>query len=629
MNGRPERRVFFVLVVVAAILLLCPAGGAQSDDREFEAMLDELIVSEMEQHMITGAAVSVVFDGQVFAQGYGLADVDADRPVDPVMTMFDIGSIGKLFTWTAAMQLVDQGSLDLDEDINEYLDFAIPATYPAPVTMYDLMAHAGGLDEFFYGTAAAGVEDLEELDQFVEERLPRRVRPPGQISAYTNWGAALAGLVVEGAAGQSFERYVEQHVLEPLEMTHSTTHQPVPEAFQPHLSRNYEIADGSASSFQSPLEFYQLRPAGSVRASAADMANFMRAHLEQGAFGQVAILSPERTEQMHTQHFAAHEGLTGWAHGFMVFGHDPYVIGHNGVSDHFYSELRLVPDEHFGIFVTTNTDGGRDMAENVVTAVIDYLFPSTHSPPVAITRSFTDVGQWAGSYRSANTSYTTAEKLNLVTSILHVAANDDGSLTVAFGQEETRYVEIEPMLFERDDGRRVDESDRLALIPDPDGRPRYITYGLGAIEKLPWYETMPFNLAFAGTTSLLFLSVPIAILASRISTRLRHEADSQPPRARWARRSAVAMVIVFIASMAGLMSAFATTSAILTGTAALYQLGQWLVLPVAVLAIASAVFAVYAWKDKLWSTSSRLHYTLVAAAGVATIWWYFNWQLLG
>src|SRR5512139_4045166 len=98
-----------------------PQGQGPTDPAELEAFLDELLGSEMEEYHIAGAAVSVVKDGKLFfAKGYGYADVEKGIPVDPEETMFRVGSVGKLFTWTAVMQLVEQGKLDLDADINTY-----------------------------------------------------------------------------------------------------------------------------------------------------------------------------------------------------------------------------------------------------------------------------------------------------------------------------------------------------------------------------------------------------------------------------------------------------------------------------------------------------------------------------
>src|SRR5215207_8883610 len=131
-----------------------------TDPAEMEAFLDEELGREMEKHHIAGAAVSVVKDGKLFfAKGYGSADLENKTPVDPEQTVFRIGSVGKLFTWTAVMQLAEQGKLDLDEDINAYLDFRIPDTYPQPITLKHLMTHTSGFDDRLRGSVVSDPND--------------------------------------------------------------------------------------------------------------------------------------------------------------------------------------------------------------------------------------------------------------------------------------------------------------------------------------------------------------------------------------------------------------------------------------------------------------------------------------
>ena len=130
-----------------------------TDPAELEAFLDELLAKDMEEYHIAGAAVSVVKDGKLFfAKGYGYADLEKGIPVDPEQTIFRIGSIGKMFTWTAVMQLVEQGKLDLDADVNTYLDFRIPDTYPQPITLKHLMTHTSGFEDRWLESRGVGCQ---------------------------------------------------------------------------------------------------------------------------------------------------------------------------------------------------------------------------------------------------------------------------------------------------------------------------------------------------------------------------------------------------------------------------------------------------------------------------------------
>ena len=253
----------------------------------------------MDPHHTAGWAVSLVKDGApLLARGYGLADVAANKPVDPEPTLFNPGSIGKTFTFTAVMQLVEQGKLDLNADINTYLDFKIPATYPEPITMAHLMSHSAGLDEFYFGTAAPSAEAVLPLGEFLRTRLPPRVRPPGIVSAYTNYGVALAGYIVERVSGQPYADYIEEHILNPLGMGHSSPRMILPASLSQDMSLTYVYTDGTYQSVEDPIRFVHLAPGGSIKSTAADMARFMIAHLQEGGYQDARTLQAEKAQLM-------------------------------------------------------------------------------------------------------------------------------------------------------------------------------------------------------------------------------------------------------------------------------------------------------------------------------------------
>src|SRR5918995_5620844 len=200
-----------------------------TDPTELQAFLDKELGREMEKHHIAGAAVSVVKDGELFfAKGYGHADLENGIPVDPEQTNFHVGSVGKLFTWTAVMQLVEQGKLDLDEDINTYLDFRIPDTYPQPITLKDLMTHTSGFESLYYERFAKDPNELQPPREWLISHMPARVRPPGDVAAYSDYGASLAGYIVARVSGEPYDQYIQDHILSPLGMVHTTAQAPIP-----------------------------------------------------------------------------------------------------------------------------------------------------------------------------------------------------------------------------------------------------------------------------------------------------------------------------------------------------------------------------------------------------------------
>jgi CubicO group peptidase (beta-lactamase class C family) len=171
-----------------------------------------------------GAAVAVVQAEKIlYLWGFGKADLARNDAVSAQESLFRTGSISKLVTWTAVMQLIEQGKLDLHSDINRYLDaFQVPATYPAPITLAHLLTHTAGFEDRGFGFYARSERDRVPPSTFLAERMPARIFRPGEVSAYSNYGAALAGYLVERAAGVPFEAYVDTQILAPLRMSNSS-----------------------------------------------------------------------------------------------------------------------------------------------------------------------------------------------------------------------------------------------------------------------------------------------------------------------------------------------------------------------------------------------------------------------
>jgi CubicO group peptidase (beta-lactamase class C family) len=158
------------------------------DEKELAAFMDGIVSAQIKAYHIPGATVAVVKDGRIFfTSGYGYAD-------------FRVGSVSKLFIWTAVMQLVEQGKLDLDADVNTYLkDLQIPATFERPITLKNLMSHTSGFEDLATGGRlfVQNASDIIPQEEYLKERMPARVRPPEAVTAYSNYGSSLAGYIVE------------------------------------------------------------------------------------------------------------------------------------------------------------------------------------------------------------------------------------------------------------------------------------------------------------------------------------------------------------------------------------------------------------------------------------------------
>src|ERR1051325_2359835 len=323
---------------------------------DVENFLDGLVPLQIAKDNIAGVTISVVKDGKLlFAKGYGYADVKNKKLVSPKETLFRPGSISKLSTWTAVMQLFEQGKLDLDRDINTYLDFKIPDAFGKPITLKNVMTHTPGFEE--------QVKDLFDtrpnppnLGEYLKTHIPRRIYPPGTVPAYSNYATAVAGYIVERVSGRPFDQYIAENILKPLKMTRSSFAQPLPAALAPLMSGGYRLASSTegAQSFEMINPF----PAGSLSSSATDMAQFMIAHLQDGQLGDAKILKPETARLMHSRLFALDDAANAMCYGFYEESRNGHhIIGHGGDTIYFHSDLHLVLDQNVGFFVSYNSAG--------------------------------------------------------------------------------------------------------------------------------------------------------------------------------------------------------------------------------------------------------------------------------
>lgn len=383
-----------------------PAARPALDATDLAAWLDGRVPYSLKSGDIAGMVISVVKDGKVLLQkGYGLADVEAKVPMDPALSLVRPGSTSKLFTWTAVMQLVQEGKIDLDRSVNDYLDFKIEESFGKPVTMRHLMNHRAGFEE--------GLKDLLGYDpaqaQSTERYLKAHPRPmlfaPGAVPAYSNYGVALAGYIVQRVSGEPFETYVPRHIFAPLGMTHSTFVQPLPKGFPGQLSKGYRTTAEPPSEF----ELVITAPAGALTTTAADMGRFMLAHLGRGSLDGAQILRPATAAAMHSPSESAPPGFGAMAHGFFHgMQNGRLVIGHGGDTVVYHTELNLLPEEGVGIFFSYNSrgkDGAAYVArKELFDGFMDRYFPApagATGPAPALPSAAADARQIAGSYQSS------------------------------------------------------------------------------------------------------------------------------------------------------------------------------------------------------------------------------------
>jgi CubicO group peptidase (beta-lactamase class C family) len=611
--------------------------------------LDDLLRREMKTHHIAGAAVSVVQDGKLFyTKGYGYADLHNRIPVDPEETNFRIGSVAKLFTWTAVMQLVQAGKLDLDTDVNTYLDFRIPETYPQPITLKDLMTHTAGFEDLYYERFAKEPADLQSPRAWLVSHMPARVRPPGALPAYSNYGAALAGYIVARVSGEPYAKYVQDHILRPLGMSHTTAEPSMPADIKAHTSLGYVFEHGS---FHESPDASQLRgsklayadmgqpalvPAGDMQASATDMARFMIAQLEDarpaGVPADQRILEQATTEEMHSTAYAADPRLLGTTYGFFDFSDNGQrAIGHTGGSDPINSLVLLLPDQDLGVFVVYNSEDGDDLTRQhfgFQRDFFDHYYPAPPVEPVRPPAGFAGrADRFEGTYRLTWGAYTTLEKFGMLYgSTVTVRNADDGTLVLETPWADWHFIEVAPLYF-----RQVDRPIHILFRESDTGQVTelFMDYTpMFAFEKLNWYETPSFSLGLALGCALLFLSIiPVAVVRF-ISSRRRTRRQAQASRgARVSYGIVVAVSILNLLFVIGTVRWFNPVPVF--GTSPTYKVVLGLGCLSAVLTVGAMLSTLQAWRQGYWSVATRLHHTVVVIAAITFVWFLNQWNLLG
>jgi len=435
------------------------AKALTADD--VNAWLDGYMPYALATGDLAGAVVAVVKDGQILTErGFGYANVEKKTPVDPKLTLFRPGSVSKLITWTAVMQLVEQGKLDLDADVNKYLgsDFQVPARDGKPITLRNIMTHTAGFEEQVKNIIT---EDPTQPGyvELLKRWMPTRVFDAGTTPAYSNYATSMAGYIVERVSGESFYDYVEKHIFAPLDMKHSTMRQPLPPALEPLMATGYIVASGEAKKF----EIVGPAPAGALSSPGEDMAHFRIAHLQNGEYNGNRILKEETARLMHDSPLTLLPPLNRMELGFFetnINGRE--VIAHLGDTQNFHTSLHLFLKDNAGFYVSFNSAGKEGAAHKLRLALFadfaDRYFPgaprSTARVDEATAKQHAQLmaGNWVAS-RGSQTTFLSAIGLIGQTK---VGVGAKGELVVAdlkgLNGQPIQWVETTPFLWQDPNG---------------------------------------------------------------------------------------------------------------------------------------------------------------------------------
>ena len=353
---------------------LLPAYAAETPSgiplSEIGSRIDELVADYMHEST-PGFAIAVVKDGEIiFSRGYGYAEIERQIPVDPAATVFEYGSINKLFVYVSIMQLLEKGLLDLDADIHTYLpaDLSRQFNFEKSFTLRDILNHSAGFGEFFFN----GFYDAEKVEKEISllEGLiatqPGQIFEPGTASSYSNFGIALAAFVVSHIGAQDYSDFERANILNPIGML-NTKNQPDwfgNDEFIQSMARGYQPDSGGGFN-EVPWWYISIYPAGALKGTAEDLSQLAIALTPPPGESGPLFGSRNTLDLMLSPSYNP-DKMRGTHHGFISYDGILPTLGHAGGTQGFNTDFAIVPSQRFGVVLLSNANGGIVFNEKVL-----------------------------------------------------------------------------------------------------------------------------------------------------------------------------------------------------------------------------------------------------------------------
>ncbi len=614
---------------------ITPAPQGLLDKARLDAWLDGLVEASMLTEHLPGVVVSVVeADQLVSSRGWGFADLEQRRLASASETLFRVGSISKVVTATALMQLAERGAVDLQQSAGRYLD-PLPYSDGDAVTLTHLLTHQPGFEDGYLGHFyAMDAASDHTLLPYLGRYPPARVRLAGELSSYSNYGYAVLGAVIAQVAGTSFEDHMDG-LLSEFGMLRSTFREHAgidrDDAMPPELAR--QLAEGYRWASWQQLrneKFWMHRgmaPAGSMSSTADDMARFMRLHLSHGLLDGRTLLQRETLDTMHGELTRHHEAVGGNAHGFWSRELSGLrTIEHAGAVLNFHSNMVLIPESGVGIFVSTNGNGGRQFVQDLPRLLVEQFLASRTPPPFSAATDLAERAEnYIGSYRSTRRNYSKFEAAgNLLGGDIEVSYHaDKGVLVIKSQTGKQAWRERTPGVFVSErDGTTV----AFSSIADGPAQRIWPSYGHTLLERIPWYARAELFWGVAGSLLLLSLLRVLGVRARK------------PVHGGWVEHTAATIswfaAAGWIAFAIGLYLIFKQVTASQSDALASYpDLQAVWTLGIGLVAAAISLIALFFLPAVMtrgqWPVWRRLHYLLFVLAALAALPLLWYWRLLG
>lgn len=589
------------------------------------AVLDSIVSEQMQANDLPGLTLALVAGGEIAVlKGYGYSDLAAGKPVDPEQTLFPVGSVAKPVTWLALMQLVEDGLVDLDAPVTTYLPDKIQFEEQVgqPFTVANLMSHSAGFEDRILNIFTYDPDLVPSPeDYFIEFGFPQQVETPGKFSVYCNDCVVLAALIIEQVSGKSFSEYVLENIFRPLEMGHSTFQQELSASFPGEWVTPYRRQKGELQATR--IEYSRQIGAGGLISTAADMANFIQAYLNQGEFGGTRVLEQSTVDRILAGQFKTDDRIPGMSYGWfeaVINGYD--IFFHSGDSPSASSLLVLFPEKKMGLFLAYNRQTGGPRFE-ILYRFMDECFPPPDDYiPVPIEVDESVINGLAGTYQGNRITYSSIGKLNIINNLKRVSTTDEGFLDV----DGKKFVETDPLLFTNIDN----PDDVIVFLKNDEGNVTHLLVGERpnqAWEKISWYQQpIVHAVVLVATLALFFVSGLVWMIAL---VRRNGDRSTMVLAARWLGIFLSATAFIFVTSLVAWLF-FTNPMDIAFGMPPLINAAIIMASLFAMITLGAAVIGLIIWRKGSWSLSGRLHFSLFVGAAIlfSSILWYWNFLLI-
>lgn len=514
--------VMFLLISISPIStnaneLMTPSGIPMND---LEAFVDEYVDDYIGKTTSGAAVVMTKGNDIVFSKGYGYADIEQKIPMQPDTTILEWGSVSKLFVWTSVMQLVEQGKMDLEEDIRPLFPDEVvdKLAYDEPITMLNLMNHNAGFEDNIFDLAYPTSAGVEPLEKALIRTQPKQIYKPGEVTAYSNYATSLAAYTIEKATGISFDDYLKKYILSPLNMTNTTPKMVTKEnaSLLSNKAKGYKLT--GPSEFEEGMEFYlSLYPSGGMNGTAEDLVKFAIA-LTPGENESSTLFKNEGTlEEMFSP------SNWGNAHGFWEHPGQFRGLAHSGNTEVFSSSFQVVPEEEFGIVVLTNQAGEVDISYGLVHQI---LGESHHKAEI----DFPDTIGLDGSYISARRMQTGMLNFYYYLIPLKVRSINSNEIEISFAGEKGIYEQVEPYLFKVKEGNNLIQSIGNISFQVEDQQVRQISTVYSDYLPMPKLKSdlsLKITVIIFALSVLYFVVSPLVFLINSIRKRRKNQSNSK------------------------------------------------------------------------------------------------------